>query len=54
LYNDNKVLCDKLFGVDACNFMLKNKTEAAYTLLTQNEPIVVPSYIKGAIEWIKK
>lgn len=34
--------------------MLGNKTEAAYTLLEQTEDIVVPDYIKGAIEWIRK
>ena len=34
--------------------MLKNKTEAAFALLDQDKNIVVPDYIKGAIEWIRK
>lgn len=54
LYEDNKTLCDRLFGVDAMEYMLKNKTEAAYALLTESTPITVPSYIKGAIDWIRK
>ena len=58
LYEDNKRLCDALFvnsSVDnAQNYMLNNKTEAAYKLLSQNEPINVPDYIKRAINWIKE
>jgi hypothetical protein len=49
LYADNKSLCDGLFGDDAQEYMLSNKTEAAYKLLNQDKPIAVPSYIKGAI-----
>lgn len=54
LYNDNKELCDRLFGTDAQKYMLHNKTEAAYTLLINDESINIPSYIKEAIEWIKE
>ena len=54
LYSDNQTLCKKLFGADAQNYMLKNKTEAAYQLLAQDKVIAVPAYIKGAIEWIRK
>lgn len=54
LYNDNKELCDKLFNNNPLDYMLGNKTEAAYSLLEQTEDIVVPDYIKGAIEWIRK
>ena len=54
LYNDNKILCDQLFGENALEYMLKNKTEAAFALLDQDKNIVVPDYIKGAIEWIRK
>ena len=53
LYSDNKILCDRLFKDNALDYMLKNKTEAAYKLLEQNETIAVPEYIRGAIEWIK-
>lgn len=54
LQNDNKKLCSNMFGNDAEKYMLKNKTESAYRLLNQDETIVVPKYIKEAIEWIKK
>lgn len=54
LYNDNVNLCDSLFGENAQKYMLNNKTEAAYTILTKSSLINVPSYIKEAIEWIRQ
>jgi predicted ATP-dependent endonuclease of OLD family len=54
LYADNINLCDSLFGKNAQDYMLKNKTESAYKLLCQEDAIVVPKYIQGAIEWIRK
>lgn len=54
LYNDNSELCDEKFDSSALEYMLKNKTEAAYTLLSKEDPIVVPNYIKRGIEWIRK
>lgn len=54
LYKDNTALCDALYGEDAQNFMLKNKTEAAYKLLSQEQEVMVPNYIRRAIEWIKQ
>lgn len=54
LYSKNKSLCDQLFGDKALDYMLKNKTEAAFTLLNQSEHICPPTYIEGAIEWIRK
>ena len=54
LYADNASLCDKIFKNDAQGYMLKNKTEAAFTLLSQDQAIVVPDYIKRAINWIKE
>ena len=54
LYADNKALCDKLFGQDAVDFMLKNKTESAFAMLSQDQSINVPDYIKRAINWIKE
>ncbi len=54
LYNDNTDLCNKLFGEDAQHYMLSNKTETAYKLLSQEQPITVPDYMKRAIEWIKQ
>lgn len=53
LFEDNRGLCESLFGKKPQDYMLNNKTEAAYRLLTQEQPIVVPNYIKRAIEWIK-
>lgn len=59
VYNDNKAGCDELFGTDrrtlsVLNYMLANKAEAAYKLLTQKgETIAVPQYIKEALEWVK-
>ena len=59
IYDSNKDLCLKLFGKDESNietYMLSNKTECAYTLLTAAEgntnTINIPDYIKEAIEWI--
>ncbi|MBR4750983.1 MAG: AAA family ATPase [Thermoguttaceae bacterium] len=54
LYTENSALCDGLFGSNALNYMLNNKTEAAYRLLSQNQKIVTPDYIKRAIEWIRE
>lgn len=54
LYSDNINLCDELFPDDAQQYMLNNKTEAAYTLLCQGKDICVPTYIREAIEWIKE
>lgn len=53
LYGINGTLCDCLFGTNALTHMLANKTESAYTLLSQDTPISIPSYIKEAIEWIR-
>lgn len=53
LYGDNTALCDSLFGNNAQDYMLNNKTEAAFKLLSQAQPITVPDYIKRAIEWIR-
>lgn len=54
LYSNNAELCDSLFGTDALNYMLDNKTECAYALLSQTAPVTVPSYIREAIEWIRE
>ena len=54
LYMDNQELCDKLFKDNAQDYMLKNKTEAAFTLMSDIQPIVVPKYIERAINWIKE
>lgn len=53
LYGINATLCNSLFGDDAQKYMLKNKTEAAFALLSQDQHIVVPDYMKRAIDWIR-
>ena len=53
-YADNSPLCDHLFGPNAESYMLKNKTEAAFALLSQEQPLTVPDYIKRAINWIRE
>jgi len=53
LYSNNKTLCNRLFGENALEYMLNNKTEASYLLLEQKEAIIVPTYIQEAIKWIK-
>lgn len=43
-----------MFGENALGYMLDNKTEAAYNLLQVVDDIIVPNYMKRAIEWIKE
>ena len=50
----NTALCAELFGQDAVKYMLNNKTEAAFTLLTKDIVVEVPDYIKRAIAWIRE
>ena len=54
MYCDNPVLCDSMFAHNAIDYMIGNKTEAAFKLLSQPETITVPDYIKRAIEWIRE
>lgn len=54
LYADNQALCDTLFVSPALDYMLNNKTEIAYKLLSQDDQMVVPDYIKKGIEWIRE
>jgi len=58
LYRNNTILCDELFSGGGIRlapqeYMLKNKTTAAMRLLTEKaEDLVVPAYIRDAIQWI--
>ncbi|MFY0645004.1 MAG: AAA family ATPase [Bacteroidia bacterium] len=58
-YQSNKKVCDELFSsrrktLSVQKYMLANKTDAAFELLDKKaEKLVVPEYIKQAIEWIK-
>ncbi len=57
VYNDNRQKCDGLFAegrktLTVQEYMLKNKTNAAYTLLLNYDGLVVPAYVKEAIQWL--
>lgn len=58
VYQDNTADCNELFGADRRTlsveqYMLANKAEAAYKLMTQkSETIVVPQYIREALIWV--
>lgn len=59
MYQDNKILCDKLFTspkrrLPIQEYMLKNKTESAYKLLLEKSPIIIPLYIQDALKWINQ
>ncbi|NNM84940.1 MAG: AAA family ATPase [Phycisphaerales bacterium] len=60
LYKDNKAACDELFQpsrvkLSVEEYMLKNKTDAAFELLDKKAAsLVTPEYIKEAIAWIRK
>ena len=53
IWKYNQELCGKVFKVeDVKSYMLKNKADSALKLLQSEERIVVPEYIKEAIQWI--
>lgn len=58
VYQDNTVDCNELFSAErrtlsVVDYMLANKAEAAYKLLTQkSETINVPQYIRDAFVWL--
>lgn len=60
LYRCNDTVCDELFSADrrklsVIEYMLKNKTDAAFELLEQKaSELIAPSYIREALEWIRK
>ena len=60
LYQDNKEFCDGLFAegrktLTVEEYMLKNKTEAAFNILVNiDDEFIVPDYMKAAIEWIRR
>lgn len=59
MYQDNKVICDSLFQagrktLTVEEYMLKNKTDAAFKLLNEKgTELVVPGYIQQAVRWIR-
>lgn len=59
IYQDNKTLCDSLFTTSKRKlpiqeYMLKNKTESAYTLLLDKSTLKIPNYIEDALKWISQ
>ncbi|MDV3597366.1 ATP-dependent nuclease [Elizabethkingia anophelis] len=59
IYEDNKTLCEKLFKtpkrkLSIQDYMLKNKTDAAYNILLDDSKLNVPTYIQKALEWINQ
>ena len=58
MYQNNTELCDEMFSggkikLPPQEYMLKNKTKVALRLLNEKaETVVVPEYIKEAIQWI--
>lgn len=58
VYKDNTAICDELFGtarrtLTVQDYMLSNKAEAAYMLLSQKEEsLSVPPYISEALTWL--
>ena len=59
IYMDNTDICKRLFlenrkSLTVQDYMLKNKAEAAFALLESDIELIVPDYIREAIEWIKK
>jgi putative ATP-dependent endonuclease of the OLD family len=60
MYQDNTDICNELFSggrrsLSVQDYMLKNKADVAFELLDKKENMIkVPTYIREAIEWIKK
>lgn len=60
VYDDNREMCEDLFGpnrkkLTVPEYMLKNKSEAAFTILEKGaKNVVVPAYIQDAIAWINE
>lgn len=59
VYQDNREICDSEFSscrktLTVEEFMLANKTDAAFALLeNHSDTLVPPNYIKEAVEWIR-
>ncbi|SIP86819.1 ATP-dependent nuclease [Solilutibacter tolerans] len=59
MYQDNQATCDELFAagrktLSVEDYMLKNKTDAAFQLLDKKgDALVAPGYIQQAVAWIK-
>lgn len=60
IYQDNRAICDALFSGEnikkaPLEFMLDNKAESAFRLVDNHaDELVIPAYIKQAMEWINE
>ncbi|MCL2065169.1 MAG: AAA family ATPase [Candidatus Cloacimonetes bacterium] len=59
LYDENKEIMENLFStprrtLSIQEYMLKNKTDCAFSILTNDIDINIPEYISDAIKWIKE
>jgi len=62
IYRDNTALCDRIFStprreLPIQDYMLKNKTEAAFKLISEEQEranIVTPNHIAEAVRWIRE
>ena len=59
IYMNNKDICEKLFASErksltVQDYMLKNKSDAAFALMESDNELVVPDYINEAIVWINE
>lgn len=60
MYQDNTAVCEEQFSdgrrtLSVQEYMLKNKTDAAFLLLKhQQARIAAPEYIKSAVQWIRQ
>lgn len=59
IYKDNTELCEEIFKTPKRrlliqDYMLKNKTDAAYSLLEDKSTFNIPSYIQDALKWINQ
>ena len=57
IYKDNEVFCDSKFAADrktlsVQEYMLSNKADVAFVLAKCADDIIVPRYIKDALNWI--
>ncbi|MGM9788725.1 MAG: ATP-dependent nuclease [Candidatus Cryptobacteroides sp.] len=58
VYQDNEKECEELFGtnrrsISVKDYMLSNKAEVAFKLLeNKSDSLIVPKYIREALEWI--
>lgn len=56
VYQDNQSICDEVFTTQkdgVLEWMLKNKSEAAFLLYKSGKELAAPKYVKDAFAWIQ-